>query len=137
MLAAAALVSFCAALTLADFLWTPASPQAAAAGGKLNPAAWPRGALTIANLGHATLLMDYFGVRVISDPTLFNRVGLSLGGLVTIGPRRMVEPPLEPAALQNLDVILITHAHTDHLTSLRSPLCRRPPSWWRVPAVAI
>jgi L-ascorbate metabolism protein UlaG (beta-lactamase superfamily) len=116
MLAAAALVSLCAAVTLVDFLWTPAAPSAAAvASGKLNPDAWPRDALTIANLGHATLLMDYFGVRVISDPTLFNRVGLSLGGIVTIGPRRMVAPPLEPAALQNLDVLLITHAHMDHL----------------------
>jgi L-ascorbate metabolism protein UlaG (beta-lactamase superfamily) len=71
--------------------------------------------LTIANLGHATLLMDYFGVRVISDPTLFNSVGLSIAGLVTIGPRRLVAPPLAPSALQNLDLILITHAHLDHL----------------------
>lgn len=116
VLAAAALGALCAALTLADFPRTSASSRAAAdTGGKLNPVSWPGDALTIANLGHATLLMDYFGVRVISDPTLFNRVGLTLGGIVTIGPRRMVAPPLQPAALQHLDVILVTHAHMDHL----------------------
>ena len=59
--------------------------------------------------------MDWYGVRVVSDPTLFNRVGLSLGSLLTIGPRRHTAPPLAPAGLQNLDVILITHAHMDHL----------------------
>jgi L-ascorbate metabolism protein UlaG (beta-lactamase superfamily) len=81
----------------------------------LAPAAWPDGALTIANLGHATLLMNYFGVRIISDPTLFNRVGLAIDSLVTIGPRRAASAPLKPAALGPLDVILITHAHMDHL----------------------
>jgi L-ascorbate metabolism protein UlaG (beta-lactamase superfamily) len=83
--------------------------------GQLHPAAWPDRTLTIADLGHSALLMDWYGVRVLSDPTLFNRVGLSIGSLLTIGPRRHVAPPLAPAQLQNLDVILITHAHMDHL----------------------
>jgi L-ascorbate metabolism protein UlaG (beta-lactamase superfamily) len=88
---------------------TPAHPP------PLEPRAWPDGDLTIANLGHATLLMNYFGVRVISDPTLFNRVGVALDSIVTFGPRRHVAPPLKPAALGPLDVILVTHAHMDHL----------------------
>lgn len=83
--------------------------------GKLDPARWSDGRLTIANLGHSALLMDWFGVRVISDPTLFNRVGLSIGSLLTIGPRRMIPPPLSPAQLRNVDVIVVTHAHMDHL----------------------
>jgi len=83
--------------------------------GQLHPAAWPDRTLTIADLGHSALLMNWYGVRVLSDPTLFNRVGLSLGSLLTIGPHRYTAPPLAPAQLQNLDVILITHAHMDHL----------------------
>jgi L-ascorbate metabolism protein UlaG (beta-lactamase superfamily) len=79
------------------------------------PASWPKDRLTISNLGHATLLMNYFGVRVISDPSLMERVGFSLGSLFTIGPERQTPPPLSAAELQNLDVILVTHAHMDHL----------------------
>ena len=81
----------------------------------LEPASWSDGALTIANLGHASVLMNYFGVRVLSDPSLFTRVGLSFDSMLTIGPKRHVDPPLQPAELQQLDLILITHAHMDHL----------------------
>ncbi|MBV8055793.1 MAG: MBL fold metallo-hydrolase [Deltaproteobacteria bacterium] len=81
----------------------------------LEPARWADDALTIANLGHATLLMNYFGVRVISDPSLFERVGLRLGPFITIGPHRLAPAPLKPSQLQHLDVILVTHAHMDHL----------------------
>jgi hypothetical protein len=56
---------------------------------RLNANAWPASDLTIANLGHATLLMNFFGVRVISDPTLFNRVGIALDSLVTFGRSRL------------------------------------------------
>jgi L-ascorbate metabolism protein UlaG (beta-lactamase superfamily) len=52
---------------------------------------------------------------LISDPTLFNRVGFALDSIVTFGPRRHVDPPLKPSALGPIDVILVTHAHMDHL----------------------
>jgi len=83
--------------------------------GQLRPEQWSDRALTIADLGHATLLMDWYGLRVLTDPALFNRVGLSVGSLLTIGPHRHSAPPLGPDELQNLDIILITHAHMDHL----------------------
>jgi len=95
--------------------------QAAAARAELAPAAipapatWPDDRITIANLGHATLLMNFLGSRIITDPTLFDRIGLAVGPLFTIGPQRLVAPPLRPDQLQALDVILITHAHMDHL----------------------
>ncbi|MGH7917581.1 MAG: MBL fold metallo-hydrolase, partial [Candidatus Binataceae bacterium] len=82
---------------------------------QLNPAAWPDNRLTIANLGHATLLIDYFGVRVISDPTFFQHVGLAIDSIATIGPSRVTPAPLEPGRIGPVDVILITHAHMDHL----------------------
>jgi L-ascorbate metabolism protein UlaG (beta-lactamase superfamily) len=82
---------------------------------RLEPARWPKDRLTVANLGHSTLLLNFFGVRVISDPALFDHVGLSLLGLITIGPERFVPSPLSPAELQSVDLILITHAHMDHL----------------------
>ncbi len=94
---------------------TDGRPRADSQAPRLDLSAWRDDALTIANLGHATLLMDYFGVRVISDPSLFQHVGLAIGPLVTIGPGRFTAPPLEPSGLRSVQVILITHAHMDHL----------------------
>ena len=94
-----------------------ATPEASAIASQrpLDPAAWPDRTITIANLGHATLLMNFAGVRLISDPTLFPRIGLTIGPLPTIGPHRLVPAPLAPDQFQALDLILITHAHMDHL----------------------
>jgi L-ascorbate metabolism protein UlaG (beta-lactamase superfamily) len=79
------------------------------------PSTWPNDALTIAYLGHATMLMNYFGVRVLSDPSFFDKVGLSFDSIFTIGPKRHTAPPLAPSAVGPLDVLVITHAHMDHL----------------------
>ena len=106
-----ALIAFFVRLQQPFSAFSDASPGS----GRLDPTAWANEAITMANLGHATLLINFDGVRVISDPTLFYRVGLSLGPLGTIGPHRLVAPPLRPDQLQALDLILITHAHMDHL----------------------
>jgi len=82
---------------------------------KPNPVSWPHDRITVSNLGHATLLMNFLGVRVITDPSLFERVGLAFGSILTIGPKRMSPPPLAPAELQDVQLLLITHAHMDHL----------------------
>jgi L-ascorbate metabolism protein UlaG (beta-lactamase superfamily) len=120
----ALVVSTAAAIALTSFIAVMAiskseTDQTQVASSKLDPARWPSRALTIANLGHSTLLMNWFGLLVLSDPTLLDRIGLSFGPLFTIGPRRMVPPPLSPAQLQDVQIILITHAHMDHL-DLRS-----------------
>src|SRR5579864_6111137 len=75
---------------------------------KPNPASWPDDRITISNLGHATVLMNFLGVRVISDPSLFDRVGLAFDSILTIGPKRISAPPLAPADLQDVELILIT-----------------------------
>ncbi|MGD0671641.1 MAG: MBL fold metallo-hydrolase [Candidatus Binatus sp.] len=112
-IAAVALISlalFAARSYPLDMNAAPANPHP-----RLEPASWPDDSLTITNLGHATLLMNFFGTRVLSDPTLFSRVGVSFDSILTIGPKRIVDPPLTPAQLQHIDIILITHAHMDHL----------------------
>jgi L-ascorbate metabolism protein UlaG (beta-lactamase superfamily) len=80
-----------------------------------NPTRWPNDRITVSNLGHATLLMNFLGVRVLTDPSLFDRVGLAVDSIFTIGPKRISAPPLAPADLQDVQLILITHAHMDHL----------------------
>jgi L-ascorbate metabolism protein UlaG (beta-lactamase superfamily) len=108
-----------AAVVLASALATAyalgGEPKAMIATEKVLPASWQDGEITIANLGHATLLMNYLGVRVITDPALFDKVGWSVGGLFTIGPRRLVDHVLRPNELPPVDVVLVTHAHMDHL----------------------
>jgi hypothetical protein len=61
--------------------------------------------LTIANLGHATVLINYFGVRVLTGPALLERVGLAIGSVFSIGRKRISSSPLAPHEFQNLSVI--------------------------------
>lgn len=78
------------------------------------PAEWPDHELTAAWLGHATVIMNFFGTWLITDPALADRIGIRVAG-ITMGPRRLTRPALRPGELPRLDLILISHAHMDHL----------------------
>ncbi len=84
------------------------------------PARWPSDRITAAWLGHSTVLINFFGVTVLTDPALFSRVGLGVWPLI-IGPKRYVAPALTVSQLPPIDLILLSHAHMDHfdLTTLR------------------
>ena len=75
---------------------------------------WEDHDLAAAWIGHATVLLRVGGVTILTDPVTSTRVGLGLG-VLTGGPRRLVAPALSPRALPKLDLILISHAHFDHL----------------------
>ncbi len=62
-------------------------------------------------LGHASVMMELNGVRLLTDPVLRNR----------IGPLVRVAPPVAADRLKTLDAILLSHLHADHvdLPSLR------------------
>jgi len=79
-----------------------------------DPVTWDDGTITAAWIGHATVLVNFFGVKFITDPVFSTRIGLNVGNLFTIGPRRLVSPALEIEALPRLDFILLSHAHMDH-----------------------
>lgn len=86
-------------------------------------ARWNDRDLAAAWLGHATVLLRIGGMTVLTDPVLSNRVGVGLG-LVTGGPKRLVAPALSVRELPPIDLILISHAHYDHLD--RPTLARLP-----------
>ncbi len=79
------------------------------------PASWSDDTITAAWIGHSTVLVNFFGFHIITDPVFSERIGLSLGGLGTIGPKRLVTPALMAEQLPPLDLILLSHAHMDHL----------------------
>ena len=77
------------------------------------PAEWSDERLTVAWLGHATVLINFYGTWLLTDPALRTRVGVRVGGM-TLGPRRLVRPALTLRELPALDAVLVSHAHMDH-----------------------
>lgn len=90
--------------------WRPISPACA----KPRPETWPNDRLTTAWLGHSTVLMNFFGVTVLTDPVLLSRIGIPLP-FTAIGPKRLTRAALKIAELPPIDLILLSHAHFDHL----------------------
>jgi L-ascorbate metabolism protein UlaG (beta-lactamase superfamily) len=78
------------------------------------PGSWDDNAITLAWLGHATVLINFYGLRVLTDPTLFPRIGVN-AWVTSIGPLRLVSCALLPSQLPEIDVVLVSHAHFDHL----------------------
>jgi L-ascorbate metabolism protein UlaG (beta-lactamase superfamily) len=105
-------------LRLLDGLRPP--PKAAA---KPDLRDWEKRELAAAWIGHATVLLRVGGKTILTDPVLSNTVGVGLG-LLTAGPRRLVAPALSLKELPQIDLILISHAHFDHLD--RPTLARLP-----------
>jgi len=77
------------------------------------PQRWTDRHLTAAWLGHSTVLINFFGINVLTDPVLFPRIGIRLPGM-TIGPKRLTAPALEVRELPSIDLVLLSHAHFDH-----------------------
>lgn len=62
-------------------------------------------------LGHATMLLEVDGTRIITDPVFSQRCSPS----PIVGPARMHPVPCTIAELPPIDVVLISHDHYDHL----------------------
>jgi L-ascorbate metabolism protein UlaG (beta-lactamase superfamily) len=79
------------------------------------PNNWRDDQLTFSWLGHSTLLINFFGRRIITDPVFFESVGFRVVGLISFGPKRLIPCALQPDELPPLDLIIQSHAHLDHL----------------------
>jgi L-ascorbate metabolism protein UlaG (beta-lactamase superfamily) len=85
----------------------PAGPVPLGTAAALGPAA----ALSVTWYGHASVLLEIDGTRVLADPVWGNRASPSH----LVGPRRLHPVPLPLAALPEVDAIVISHDHYDHL----------------------
>jgi len=66
----------------------------------------PAGGISVTFVGHATVLVRFDGVALLTDPVYSSRLIL---------PKRLVEPGVPLAGLPPLDVVLVSHGHMDHL----------------------
>jgi L-ascorbate metabolism protein UlaG (beta-lactamase superfamily) len=78
-----------------------------------DPSEWPDDRLTVSWLGHATVLLNFYGSSIVTDPVLEHRIGLGRG-FAKVGPRRLIQPALRKRDLPALDAVLLSHAHMDH-----------------------
>lgn len=65
-------------------------------------------------VGHSTVLIHLYGTWILTDPVLFDNFGVRVLGL-TIGPRRYTEPALRVDEIPKPDIVLLSHAHIDHM----------------------
>jgi L-ascorbate metabolism protein UlaG (beta-lactamase superfamily) len=75
---------------------------------------WSGRGLHAAWLGHSTVLLQIDGLTILTDPIFSTKAGIDLG-VFTLGVKRLVQPAADVAALPRIDLILVSHAHMDHL----------------------
>ena len=100
-----------------------------------DPSTWSDATLTASWLGHATVLINFYGMRILTDPTLYPRIGVDLG-VGSLGPLRLVQCALTPDALPEIDVVLVSHAHFDHLDTPSLGAVRGRPAAVMAPATS-
>jgi N-acyl-phosphatidylethanolamine-hydrolysing phospholipase D len=62
-------------------------------------------------IGHATVLVQYKGINVLTDPMFAERAS----PFSFMGPKRSAPPSLRIEQLPAIDLVLISHNHYDHL----------------------
>jgi L-ascorbate metabolism protein UlaG (beta-lactamase superfamily) len=75
------------------------------------PAQVTAGQMAATFIGHATWLLQFPGLTVLTDPVFASRAGPF--GL--LGPKRVQPPALRLGELPRVDVVLLSHNHYDHL----------------------
>lgn len=81
---------------------------------KPEPSKWKDDEINIAWIGHATVLINFYGTIILTDPVFYERVGVSILGM-TFGPSRFTHPALTIDEIPKPDIVLLSHAHMDHM----------------------
>ena len=78
------------------------------------PSRWDENAITASWLGHSTVLLNFYGITILTDPALERRIGANTL-LGTVGAKRLIAPALKSDQLPPIDLVLLSHAHMDHM----------------------
>jgi len=62
-------------------------------------------------LGHSSFLIQYHGINILTDPILSTRAS----PVSFAGPKRLVDMPIAYENLPDIDYVIISHNHYDHL----------------------
>ncbi|MFH0735320.1 MAG: MBL fold metallo-hydrolase [bacterium] len=81
---------------------------------KPDPASWDNNKISLAWIGQSTVLINFYGKIILTDPVLFDRIGVYFFGS-SIGPARLTPPALTIDEMPKPDIILLSHAHMDHM----------------------
>jgi len=95
-------------LARAQGAWPAAAPHPAPA---TLPAAVGPGEVAVTLVNHATFLLQFAGLNVLTDPIWSERCS----PVPWAGPRRVHPPGIPLEALPRIDVVLVSHNHYDHL----------------------
>ncbi len=87
----------------------------------LNPGEEPQ----ITWIGHATVLIQYRGINMLTDPVFAERAS----PFSFMGPKRVTPPALTIAQLPPIDYVLISHNHYDHLDADTVKQLGNHPTW--------
>ncbi|MBT8378918.1 MAG: MBL fold metallo-hydrolase [Ignavibacteria bacterium] len=75
---------------------------------------WKDDEINIAWIGHATVLINFYGKYILTDPVFFEAVGVYFEGFI-LGPKRASLPALMLDEIPKPDIVLVSHAHMDHM----------------------
>jgi L-ascorbate metabolism protein UlaG (beta-lactamase superfamily) len=73
----------------------------------------PKSGLRLTWIGHSSSLLEMDGVRILIDPVWEQRAS----PFGWIGPSRFFAPPLTLEELPQIDAVLVSHDHYDHLSA--------------------
>lgn len=71
----------------------------------------PSSGVRILWIGHASTLVQFEGISVLTDPVFSDRCGL----YSKFGPKRFRPSPVTVRELPKIDAVIISHSHYDHL----------------------
>jgi len=81
------------------------------------PENWSNDKITLSWIGHSTILMNFYGTWILTDPVFFERIGIYWLN-TNWGPSRFSHPALEFDKIPKPDILLLSHAHMDHMDYL-------------------